>query len=105
MKKYEFTGETKEWYGHTLHQIAATRNFGDVKKGDVGGWIEKENNLSHEDNAWVYGDAHVCNNAWVCGDAQVCGGAQVYNNAQVCDNAHVCGDAQVCDNAQVCGNT
>lgn len=52
MKKYEFTGETKEirllFRTATLHRIRATVAFGIVEVGDLGGWIEKEENLSHE---------------------------------------------------------
>ena len=69
MKKYEFTGETKEirllFRTATLHRIRATVAFGIVEVGDLGGWIEKEENLSHEGKAWVWG------NAEVCGDAEV----------------------------------
>ena len=69
MKKYEFTGETKEirllFRTVTLHRIRATVAFGIVEVGDLGGWIEKEENLSHEGKAWVWG------NAKVCGDAEV----------------------------------
>ena len=110
MKKYEFTGETKEFLGRALHRIRAVIDFGDVKAGDLGGWIEKEENLSHERNAWVcgnakvWGDAKVCGNAKVWGDAEVLGDAEVWGDAKVCDNAKVWGDAKVCDNAKVCGN-
>ena len=69
MKKYEFTGETKrvELWNRTatLHRIKATVEFGFVKVGELGGWIEKEENLSHEGKAWVCGDAKVCGNAKV----------------------------------------
>ena len=69
MKKYKFTGETKTIclpFGTvTLHRIKAVVEFGLVKVGDLGGWIEKEENLSHEENAWVYGNAKVCGNAKV----------------------------------------
>lgn len=63
MKKYEFTGETKQ-IGTingtvTLHRIKASVTFGNIKSGDIGGWIEKKENLSHDGNAWVYGDARV----------------------------------------------
>ena len=75
MKKYKFTGETKTIdlpFGTvTLHRIKAVVEFGLVKVGDLGGWIEKEENLSHEENAWVYGDAEVRGNAWICGSAKV----------------------------------
>ena len=62
-KKYKLTEETKEWCGRTLHRIEALKDFGDVKAGDKGGWIEKEENLSHQDSAWVYGEACVSDSA------------------------------------------
>ena len=75
MKKFEFTGETKTislfFRTATLHRIRAVAEFGLVKIGDLGGWIEKEENLSHEGKAWVCGDAKVWGNAKVCGDAEV----------------------------------
>ena len=45
--KYEFTGETKVELGITFKRIRAlvTRTKLGVKKGDLGGWIEKEENL------------------------------------------------------------
>ena len=99
MRKYEFTGETKEinLYGRTvtLHRIKAVIEFGLIKVGEVGGWIEKESNLSHDNKSWVWGDAKVCGNAKVCGDAKVCGNAKVCGDAKVCGNAKVCGDAEV----------
>ena len=70
MKKYEFTGEEKVIDNHTLHRIRAVRDFGVVKAGDLGGRIEKEENLSHTDNDWAY-----CN-------ARVYGNALVYRNAR-----------------------
>ena len=58
--KYEFTGETKKvslFRNITVRRIRATIAFGVVKAGDLGGWIEKEENLSQEGDAWVYGNA------------------------------------------------
>lgn len=75
-----------------LWQIEALCDFGNVKKGDRGGWIENETNLSKSGNAWVRG------NAWICDDAQI------RDNAQIRDDAYVCGNAQVCETAYVCGN-
>ena len=109
-RKYEFSGETKTVFGRTLHRIKAVISFGEVKAGDLGGWIENEENLSHEGNAWVYGNAKVCgnaevyDNAWVCGDAWVYGNAKVCGDAEVYDNAWVYGDAWVCGDAEVYGN-
>ena len=104
-KKYEFTGETKEFFGKTLHQIRALVDIGeDVKAGDLGGWIENEENLSQEDHAWVFGNARVFDNAWVFGNAWVSGDAKVSGDARVFDNARVFGDAKVSGDARVFGD-
>ena len=79
-KKYRLTEETKEWCGRTLHRIEALKDFGDVKAGDKGGWIEKEN-LSQEGNAWVYDSACVYDSARVSGSACVSGSARVSGEA------------------------
>ena len=81
MKKYELTTDTKIVLGKKLFRIKALVSFGNVKAGDLGGYVERENNLSHEGKAWVYGDAEVFGDAWVSGDAEVFGDAKVYGNA------------------------
>lgn len=69
MKKYELTDETIEVYGTALHRIKALKDFGNVKKGELGGYVESEHNLSQEGNCWVCGNAEVYDNAEVCGNA------------------------------------
>ena len=103
-KKFELTTDTKIHFGRKLFRIKALISFGNVKVGDLGGYVESEKNLSQSGDAWVYGDARVYGNAEVCGDAWVYGDARVYGNAEVCDNAEVYGNAEVCGNAWVCGN-
>ena len=110
-EKYRFTGETKVVKGATLHRIVAIRSFSNVKEGDIGGWIEKEENLSHDGDCWVFDEACVFDNAEVLEDALVYRNAKVYGNAYVSDNAEVCGNAKVYGNAEVydyevvCGDT
>lgn len=41
-KKYILTNETVNYFGHTLHRIKATKNFDNVKEGDLGGIVETE---------------------------------------------------------------
>ena len=97
MKKYRLTEETKVINGHTLHRIEALKDFGSVKKSELGGWIEKEDNLSQDSKCWicneamVYGNAKVYGNAWVYGDAKVHGEAKLY------DDSLVNGDTEICD--------
>ena len=115
MKKYEINSEGR---------VVALRDFGDVKAGEIGGFVESERNLIHDGNCWVFNDARVSGDALVYGDARVSGNAQVYGTARVSGdarisgnaqvygtalsvvsgNARVSGDARVSGNAQVSGN-
>ena len=71
-KKYELLKDDyKEVYGIKLYRIRALKDFGDVKKGHVGGYIEKEENLSQINNCWVDGEAKVYGKAEVCGEAEI----------------------------------
>ena len=88
MKKFELTSEfITNIFGTKLFRIKALIEFGNVKAGELGGFVEKEENLNHEGNAWVdgnaevYGNARVYGNAWVYGNARVCDDARVYGNA------------------------
>ena len=61
MKKYEMTSNVKEFLGHKLFQIKALKDFGDVKAGDLGGYIEKEENLSQDGRALICDSAdYIC---------------------------------------------
>ena len=102
--KYELTSETKEVAEYTLYRIRALKDFRDVKKGDLGGWVEGYENLSQEGGCWVYGDAKVSGNAEVYGDAKVSGNAEVYGDAEVHGESRVYGEALVCGNANVKGD-
>ena len=106
-KKYELTKETKTLAdGTVLHRIRALRDiprFG-VKAGELGGLIEKENNLSQDGDAWIFDDACVSDDARVYDDAEVSGNACVFGNAEVSGDAWVSGNANVSDNAEVSYN-
>jgi len=90
-KKFELTKNyVVNEFGTKLYQIKCTKTFKYAKKEELGGYIEKEENISQEGDAWVYG------NAKVYGDARVYGNAKVYGDAWVSGNALVFDDAQVC---------
>lgn len=111
-KKYELvTNEDKN-----LYRIKALRSFGNVEVGDIGGYVAKEQNLSHEGSCWIYDNARVCEDARVTENASVSGSATVYGNAllkryatvrnqaEVYGNAIVGGCASIIDSALVYGN-
>ena len=82
MKKFELTTEfITNMFGKKLFRIKALVEFGNVKAGELGGYVEKEENVSQDGNAWVSGDARVSGNAEVYGDAWVSGNARVSGDA------------------------
>lgn len=110
MKKFELTTDFITIGSKKLFRIKALVNFGNIREGELGGYIEKVENLSQDGDAWVYdnamvyGDAMVYGNARVYGNAKISGDARVHGNAWVYGDAWVHGDAWVCDNARVYGN-
>ena len=71
--KYKLTDEKMTTDGGVLlHRIECVESFENAKAGDKGGWVQNENNLSQNGNAWVSGNAEVFGNAWVSGNAIIC---------------------------------
>lgn len=128
-KKYELLeNDTIVVEGHALHRIRLLKDLGHVKAGTLGGYIEKEDNLSHSGECWVakeakvYGDASVEENAivddvaivkdyaivtdmaYICDGAVVCNKAMVRGSASINDAAVVGGEADISDNTYVSGN-
>lgn len=100
MNKYKIRKDISKRVGpFTVYRIEALRDFGSINKGELGGWIEKEANLSQRGTCWVYNDAAVFNDAMVADNAMIGGQAKVYGYAHVLDNAIVTGHSRVYDNA------
>lgn len=79
-KKFELTEKyIVNESGTKLYQIKCTKTFKHAKKGELGGYIEKEENLSQEGNAWM------------SGNARVSGNAKVFDNAFLKSDADHCG--------------
>jgi UDP-3-O-[3-hydroxymyristoyl] glucosamine N-acyltransferase len=100
-KKYELIPSDKAG----LFRVRALRDFGDVKAGEIGGYVESEHNLSHLGEAWVCDRALVCDDASVRGNARVNGNAKVYGKARASDDARIGGSAEIFDDACVRGNS
>lgn len=77
MKKFKLTSESIiKPSGRTLYRIKGCTTFttfsGDeIKVGDLGGFVEKESNLSHDGKAWISDNAEVYDNAKVYDNARV----------------------------------
>ena len=116
-QKYEITDIAHDKYPF-LHRIRALRDIGgDVKEGDLGGFVESESNLSTEpdDTAWIYNDAiaaggayvdmasHLRDRAIICDCAYVSQGSVLYGDTRAEDNAYIRGSV-LKDHARASGN-
>ena len=109
--KYELLSDDVEYvsYGDfdvhfksgTAYRIRALRDFGDVKAGDLGGYVENEHNLSHKGDCWVYDNAIVCHDSVVKDNAAIRGKATAIGHSILSGNANVFGEARIQDYAEV----
>ena len=99
MKKYELTSNTIRVYGTDLYQIKALRDFSDVKKGDLGGYVRCEDNLSHDGNCWVY------DQAWALHNTRLLHNATMAHKTVISDNSKLIDNAKMVDCAFMTGNT
>lgn len=113
-KKYEFTGERTHIMEDDgsityLYRIRALRDIDEhyVKKGDLGGWINDEHNLSFEDDSWIGVDGYVLDQARVSENALVekgsiiRGKAHIKGFSKVIYHTRVGGQVLIQDNATV----
>lgn len=116
-QKFGITNIAHNLYPH-IHRIIALRDIGaEVHRGDLGGFVADESNLSYEpgDNSWVFGDAiaaglsivaqdsQLRDHAVACGEAYVSHGSVLSGYACAEDNAYIRGST-VTGNARVSGS-
>ena len=88
-RKFILTDETRKFNGGTQYRIKAVRDFGDVKKGQLGGFVEHEYQLDHNGKCWLY------DNASIVGETGcVMENAKVYDTAIIC-NSYISGNAEI----------
>lgn len=94
--KFKLWGGGKMHDGRKVYRIQALKDFNDVKKGEKGGYIESEDNLSFKegdvswvyDDSVVYGKSTVTDNSFVdknaiVKDSRIEKGSRVSHGAQV----------------------
>ena len=103
-KKYELVKEDSIIVdGHTLYRIRALKDFSHVKADDLGGYIEKEENLSHEGDCWIANEGRVYGDASVEANATIDDIAVVKDQAIVTDMAYISDEAVICNKAMIRG--
>ena len=96
MKKYKLLkNETIKFEGKTLYGIQALMDFGDIKKDQKGGYVQSENNLSHEGDCWIYDRAKAMD------DSRVLGNAMMFDNSSIRDYSSMHNHASMHDYASM----
>jgi len=92
-RKYKILKTRYRFIGHDkVYRIKACRNFNNVKKGDIGGYIGKHCYLAQTGKCWIYDDAIVNGATFIKG------------NSIIKDNAHINGrDIVIRDNCRISG--
>ena len=88
------------FWRNTCKYVVALRDFTTVHnhridKGDWGGEVANESNLSQSGRSWILDGAKVLDDAIVSGNAVVGGKAEVKGSAKIYGDAYVYGDARV----------
>jgi hypothetical protein len=99
LKKYEITDIAHPRYPW-LHRIRARIPVNEsVKAGDLGGFVESEQNLSQEGGCWIYDNAVACEKAAVMQEARM------FDGTVVRDGCLLSGDACMYERAAAEGNS
>lgn len=104
-KKYKLIESSCAWlYGRPIYRIQALRDFSDVKKGDLGGFVESEGNLSQEGDCWIYDMAQAMEKSRVEDDACLRDCAKMYGSSLLKDKAQLQGCARMIQYACLADN-
>lgn len=108
---YELTNDTITHNGKTLYRIRATQDLPqhNVKKGDLGGYVESQNNLFGAawlfDNAKAYGEAKIFGSSHLHDETEACDNARIFGNAKAYGSAKLRGGVHLSGNSEVYGDT
>lgn len=120
--KYILTSHSIEFEGRILYRIQAVKDFSNVKRGDIGGYVETTDNLSQYGNCWIYNDAKAMDGSMVLDDSILEGQSVMKNQSTLSHNARCSGasklhhkswvgenawllDAYIAENPQIEGNS
>nr|DAR02701.1 MAG TPA: Putative transferase, nesg, ydcK, Structural Genomics.38A [Caudoviricetes sp.] len=102
-KKYELVPETvTKFYSKPTYRIRALKDFSDVKKGQYGGYVESEENLSQSGNCWIYDDSIVGSRSRVLDNAIVKDSSKVINGSEISDDAIIEKGSLIDESSVVC---
>lgn len=94
-----------------LYRIEALRDFDTtvsvVHKGDLGGYVQAQKNLSQFGSSWIGSDVKVWGNAFVRDNALVVGSVNIFDSAGVCGSSYLNSRffSELLDSAEISGRS
>lgn len=102
IKRYEILkNDSIDYKDKKLYRIKAIEDFGDIKKDEIGGYIEKYDNLIHVDNddfSWIHHDSKVYDNAVIKESSRIFDCAEIFGNSNVIGSV-IRGNSKIYENA------
>ena len=115
-KKYELLKDSIKIHGCTLYRIRAIKDIFNsegmliAEKGDLGGYVQSEKNLSHNGGCWIFGSdlfgeyAMAYGNSSVLDDAKLMDRSIIHGKAVISGTARAIRDANIAGDAVISGN-
>lgn len=108
-KKYELTDETKNIDSNIVYRIRSLINFKshniNVHKGDFGGFVSKEENLSHDGSCWIFDNAVAFDNSKVFENAILEDDTVINGSTVIGGDAIIQGDTTIISNSEIGGES
>ena len=110
--KYEMIKEDFIIYkGRKLYRIRALKDLYNVRKGQLGGYIESEDNLAIDRDCWVFEDAKAYEHTYITDGVRLLNKSEAYGNSKLSgdvtlwDSSKVYGDANVSEDVTLWDNS
>lgn len=103
--KYEITDIVGYRFKKKVYRIRALKNFGDVKKGDLGGYVSSYENLSQYGDCWIYDDAAVIQDATLENNSTIHNTSIMYGTSTAIRNSKIYKSTRICGNSIISDST
>ena len=84
-----------EYNGRKLHRIQALKDFDNIEKGELGGWLESRFNLSQKGNCWIYNNVKILDRSKVQDNVVIKDNVIIKNNVIINGNTFINGNCVV----------
>ena len=100
--KYELSKNPEHRLGNVT-RIVALKDFSNVKKGEIGGFVSNENNLSQYGDCWLYGNSKMFGNCKMFDNSKMFGYSEMHDYSEMHNNSEIHNNSKMHDNSKMFG--